>query len=334
MSTPPVDLDGSAAAVSILGMGGTISTECSSAGAIPERDAATIARELSLPVDLRARDVRTVSSRAVTPGDMWALAGAVREEIDSGVRGVVITHGTDTLEETAYALSLLVDTPVPVVLTGAMRAPHLPGADGSANLTAAVVAALHPPLAGYGPVVVFQDEIHVARLVTKRHSARIAAFASPAAGPVGSVSEQRVELLLGPSPHRDRLPTTAPPDAYVELIWAAAGTDGSLVDAIAGEVDGLVIAGTGGGHLSPPLAEAAVRLAGSPCPVVLASRCEDGRPLHTTYGGIGSETHLLAAGLLSSGVLSPVKARLRLLFGLSAGITPELIFPAAGPPFS
>jgi L-asparaginase len=314
-----------AATVSLLAMGGTISTEHSARGATPRHGASTLASVLSLPVELRPRDVRTMSSRAVTPDDMWALAEAVREEIAAGVDGVVITHGTDTMEETAYALALLVDTPVAVVLTGAMRAPHLPGADGAANLDAAVVAALHRPLAGYGPVVVFQDEIHVARLVTKHHSARVAAFASPSAGPVGFVSEHDVELLLGPPPETDRLPTTATPEARVEIIWAAAGTDGALVDAIGDRIDGLVVAGAGGGHVSPSLAEAAVRVARSR-PVVLASRCEDGAVLRRTYGGAGSETHLLGAGLLSAGVLSPVKARLRLAFGLSAGLAADQLF--------
>jgi L-asparaginase len=313
------------ATVSLLAMGGTISTAPSAGGATPRYGAASLADALPISVRLRPRDVRTVSSRAVTPQDMWLLADAVRAEIAGGADGVVITHGTDTMEETAYALALLVDTPVPVVLTGAMRAPHLPGADGQANLVAAVVAATYRPLARYGPVVVFQDEIHVAKLVTKHHSTRVAAFTSPSAGPVGFVCENEVELLLGPPPETDRLPATARPGKRVELVWAAAGADGALVDAIARDVDGLVIAGTGGGHLSPPLAEAVVRAARSR-PVVLASRCEDGPLLRDTYGGVGSETHLLGEGLLAAGVLSPVKARLRMIFGLSAGLAAERLF--------
>jgi L-asparaginase len=313
--------------VSLLGMGGTIATVPHPDGARAGRPAADLSDALPPGVQVRPRDVRTVSSRAVTPGDMWALAQAVREEIAGGADGVVVTHGTDTIEETAYALALLVDTRVPVVLTGAMRGGHLPGADGPANVAAAVAAAACPRMAAYGPVVVFQDEIHVARLVAKAHSTRVAAFGSPAAGPVGHVSEGRAHLLLGPPPVPDLLPETAPPRARVEALWAAAGTDGALVDALAGTVDGLVVAGTGGGHLPPPFAEAAVRLAESGTPVVLASRCADGPQLRRTYGGTGSERHLLGAGLLPAGVLSPVKARLRLLFGLSAGIAAADLFP-------
>ncbi|MEV0381595.1 asparaginase [Nonomuraea sp. NPDC050643] len=316
------------AVVSLLAMGGTIANERAAGGTTPRHGAADLASLLAgLPVELRTADVRTVSSRAVTPADMWTLAGAVRREIAGGADGVVITHGTDTLEETAYALALLVDTAVPVVVTGAMRAPHLPGADGPANLVAAVVAALHRPLARYGPVVVFQDEIHVARLVAKQHSARVAAFSSPSAGPVGFVIEDEVELLLGPPPEPDRLPATAPPDRKVELVVAVTGSDGRLIDAIADDVAGLVVAGTGAGHLSPALADAVIRVLRSGRPVVLASRCADGPILRRTYGGPGSETHLLGEGVLAARTLAPAKARLRLLFGLSAGLSAEELFP-------
>ncbi|MFJ6686760.1 asparaginase [Streptomyces werraensis] len=318
------------AMVSLLAMGGTIATAPGTVGATPHHQAADLAARLSLspaPV-IRPVDVRTVSSRAVTPRDMWELAQAVQREITGGADGIVITHGTDTMEETAYALSLLLETPVPVVLTGAMRAPHLPGPDGNANLAAAISCALHRPLARYGPVVVFQDEIHTAGLVTKHHSTRPAAFASPSAGPVGSVIEGRVELLLGPPPGKARLTATAPPDKRVEIIQVAAGTDGSLLTALADRVDALVLAAVGAGHLPPPLAEAASELAPT-LPLVLASRCADGPILRGTYSGPGSETQLIAAGLRPQHTtLAPLKARLRLIFGLSAGLTADQLFPS------
>jgi L-asparaginase len=319
------------AAVSLLAMGGTISTRPTADGPRPSLTADQLVDGLKLPVRIRPRDVRTVSSRALTPGDIWRLAETVREEIAAGASGVVITHGTDTMEETAYALSLLVDTPVPVVVTGAMRATHLPGPDGPANLAAAVAAAADRGLAAYGPVILFQDEIHVARLVTKAHSTRVAAFASPAAGPVGHVVEGVVELLLGPPPQSDRLPATAPPSKRVDVVWAALGSGQEIVDAVAADVDGLVVAANGGGHLSPVFTESVTRVVRSGRPVVLASRCADGPQLHRTYGGVGSETHLFDAGLIPAGILSPVKARLRLLFGLSAGLAADQLFPRHRP---
>jgi L-asparaginase len=280
------------------------------------------------PWQIHARDVMRKPSRAMAPLDMWNLALAVREEIDTGADGVVITHGTDTLEETTYALALVLDPTVPVVLTGAMRPPHTPGADGPANLQSALAAAASRELAPYGPVVVFQDEIHVARWVTKKHSARIAAFASPAAGPVGAIVEGQVHLMLGPVPGADRLGAEpAPPRHRVELVWTTAGADGFLVQVLAGKVDGLVVAGTGGGHLPPLLAEELVGLVAEGCPVVLSSRCGDApQVLMNTYGGVGSEVHLLGAGLFSGQSLAPLKCRLRLLFGLAAGLSGAELF--------
>jgi len=113
----------------------------------------------------------------------------------------------------------------------------------------------------------------------------------------------------------------------VELVWAVAGSDATVVDSLAGRVDGLVVAGTGGGHASPQLGAALVRLSQTGCPVVLATRCPGGGVLQGTYGGDGGERQLLDAGLVSAGQLSPVKARLRLLFGLSARRPMSDLFP-------
>lgn len=314
--------------ISLLATGGTISTTGTRNGAVPSQGANELSVAVDAPsVDLRPRDVAKIPSRAMTPEDMWNLASIVQEEIASGADGVVVTHGTDTLEETAYALALLVNTTVPVVLTGAMRPSDTPGADGPANLAAAVAAAANPALAPYGAVVVHQDEIHLARWVTKMHSTRVAAFASPAAGPVGAIVEGRVVPLLGPPPSTDRLRTVAPPARRVELVWVVAGIDGLVIDTLGDRVDGWVIAGTGGGHVPPPLAEALLRVVERDVPVILSSRCIDAQVLRGTYGGVGSEIHLLNNGVISAGSLPPLKARLRLLFGLSAGLPARDLFP-------
>lgn len=324
--------------VSLLTTGGTISAGPGPDGAVPQRSADNLAEELTSAigsvanagalreVHLRSRDVLQVSSRAMTPESMFTLVEAVRQEIASGTDGVVVTHGTDTLEETAYVLAMLVEPKVPVVLTGAMRAPHHPGPDGAANLIAALSAAAEPALAADGPVVAQQDEIHLARWVTKMCSARVAAFASPGTGPVAAVAENRVVPLLGPSMVSDLLPAHAPLERRVELLWAVAGADGFMVEAIGGLVDGLVIAGTGAGHTAPPFAKALSELAGSGCPIVLSSRCAVPQVLTGMYSGLGSEGQLQAAGVISAGSLQPLKARLRLIFALSAGLAAHDVF--------
>lgn len=324
--------------VSLLTTGGTIATGPGPDGASPQRGAdeladlvrtATAGGPLSA-VELRSREVVRLPSHAMTPQTMYLLAQHVQQEIDGGADGVVITHGTDTMEETAYALAMLVDTPVPVVVTGAMRPPHHPGPDGAANLVAAVVAASEPTLAAYGPVVAHQDELHLARWVTKMYSARVAAFGSPATGPVAAVSEDRVVTLQGPPAVSDRLPVSGPPAHRVELLWASAGADGLLLTAIADQVDGLVMAGAGGGHLPAAMAEAAALLAESGLPVVLSSRCVVPQVLTNTYSGLGSEVQLQAAGLISAGALQPLKARLRLIAALTAGLDPHDVFAIYG----
>ena len=320
--------------VSLLATGGTISTNAAPQGAMPTLGAEQLAEAISLynrgDLELRSRDVAKISGRDITLRDMWNLAEVVADEVADGADGVVITHGTDTLEETAYALALLLDRRVPVVVTGSMRVPDSPGADGAANLSAAVAVAADPGFARFGPVVAFHDEIHLARWATKTHSAKVAAFTSPTAGPIGHVAEGKAIVVLGPPDDDDRLSRTAPPGTRVEMLWAYADSDGMIVDAIADRVDGLVVAGTGVGHVAGPLAEAMMRMVASGKPVVLTSRCADGQVLEHTYGGLGSETQLLSEGVYSGGNLSAVKARLRLAFGLSAGIPPQELFPPRG----
>jgi L-asparaginase len=314
----------------VLTMGGTIATVAGADGREPSLSAADQAGLLvdSTGVNVRVREVAATHSSAIGPDDVWRLAGIIGEEIAGRADGIVITHGTDTIEETAYALSLLLDRRVPIVLTAAMRGPDLPGSDARANLGAALIGARTPELAAFGPVVILQDEVHLATWVTKVHTSRVAAFASPAAGPIGYVTEDRVHFVSGHPIRPEQLPVTGPPVGRVELIWAVSGGDGLLIDRIADVADGIVIAATGGGHVSPVTADSLLRYAASGKPVVLASRCGNGPVLRETYGGPGAERRLLAGGLVSAGQLAPVKARLRLLFGISAGISARSLFEA------
>jgi len=316
----------------LVALGGTISAAPDECGRnVPTRAAADMLG--SLPgaekiAEVVAADEKRVSSRAVTPADMCSLAHGIRAGVEEGYDGVVVTHGTDTMEETAYALALQLDVDVPVVLTGAMRLAHEPGADGPANLLAALRVAATPAAGRLGPVVVMHDEVHLARWATKTHTSRIAAFSSPGFGPVGHVLEGRVRLVSPPE-GSDYLGLPERLDGRVELVWVAAGADGLLVDAAASAAQGLVIAGTGGGHVPPAMTASLRMVVDGGLPVVLASRCVAGPVLTETYGGEGSETHLMREiGLHPAGALSAVKARLRLMVALALDKSAAEVFPA------
>jgi L-asparaginase len=259
---------------------------------------------------------------------MHEIAQTIAAEVAAGCDGVIVTHGTDTVEETAYLLALTLDVPVPVVLTAAMRLPEDAGADGPANVRAAVVAACDPRVAALGPVLAIQDELHLARWVTKAHTSRVAAFASPESGPVGAIVEDRVELLPFSRPD-DFLGMPERLDGpRVELIAVAAGMDGLLVEAATERAAGIVVAGSGGGHTPPVVAEAIGRAVERGVPVVIASRCAAGPTLERTYGGEGGEIHLRSLGALFAGRIPPLKARLRLQVALALGREPSEVFPA------
>lgn len=318
--------------VRLISTGGTIAGRPGEGGAsLPSMSAADL-----LPEDaaggsgarLTTLDAGRMPSRRTSPGDMNRLAHLVERSVAEGCDGVVITHGTDTLEETAYALALQLRPVVPVVLTGAMRLPHEPGADGPANLRSAIrVASGGDAVARLGPVVVMNDEIHAARWVTKTHTSSVAAFASPGWGPVGRLAEGRVQVH-GPEAQSDHLGLPDGLPHRVELLWVASGADGLLADRAAEVADGLVVAGTGGGHMPPEMSRSVAAGVARGVHAVLASRCGNGKVLEETYAGEGSETHLLGIGMLPAGDLAPLKARLRLLVALALGVDPGEAFPA------
>jgi L-asparaginase len=298
-------------AVTVFTLGGTISAAGGDAGSrrlTAEQVMAGATPPYGVP--LTVRDFRRLPSASLTFADLADLVDRVDEEVAAGA-GVVVVQGTDTLEETAFLLDLTCRRDRPVVVTGAMRRPDSPGADGPANLTAAMAVAADPGCRGLGVLVVLADQIHAARHVRKSHTTSVATFASPALGPLGQVVEGGPRVLLRPArpslpePLRLRRPVT------VGLVTLALGDRGELLEAVDDRFDGLVVAGFGAGHVPPwlvdPLEAAAARM-----PVVLASRTGAGPLLSSTYRGAGSEADLLDRGLLSAGFLDPAKARVLL----------------------
>lgn len=237
--------------------------------------------------------------------------------------GVVITHGTDTLEETAVLCDILHDGSAPVVLTGAMRPASEPGADGPANLIDAVTVAASPAARDLGAVVVFGGEIHHARTVRKTDTMSIVAFSSPQTGPLGRVTEGHATIWS----RLPRNPALNPPalDRRVLIVPTVSGDDGSLARAALGtEPDGVVIGTLGAGHLAPAVLEV-WRAAAEKIPVIAYSRPERGVILNGTYGYPGSERDLRDTAIVPAGFLSPQAARMKLLACLSAGLGLEAV---------
>lgn len=309
--------------VAVGSLGGTITMTAPAAGGgvRPELDAADLLRGVPLlggVADIRATTLQTVPGAWLRQADLLAAADWAAGQVDAGADGVVLVQGTDTIEETAYLLDLYWDRPEPLVVTGAMRAPSAPGADGPANLLAAVRVAADRGARDRGVLVVLADEVHAAVRVRKTDSTARHAFASGSFGPVGRVHEGTV-TFAGRTARWPALPRPQEGrDPGVALLETHLGDRGELLDLVTGAGwDGVVLGGFGAGHLSAAAAEvvgAAVRR----CPVVLASRTGGGPVLAGTYGFVGSEQDLLARGVLPAGWLDPRKARL-LLWVLLAG---------------
>lgn len=303
--------------IAIGALGGTIaSTSHDGSEVVPTLDAARLAEAvpgLAALAEVRAETLAMLPSPSLDePTVLAALRWAARA-VDGGADGVVLTQGTDTLEESAHLLDLFWDRPEPLVVTGAMRSAAAAGADGPANVLAAVRCALAPGSRGRGVLVAFDDEVHRACWVAKTDSMSTGAFRSPVFGPVGRVVEDAVVYGV-PAARTATLPLPAQPrrDPRVPLVATYLGDDGYLLGTIdPGAVDGVVVAGFGAGHVSAAMAERIGELAAR-VPVVFASRTGSGPTGRAMYGYPGSEVDLVARGAIAAGWLTPVKARLLL----------------------
>jgi L-asparaginase len=265
-----------------------------------------------------AQQIASIDSKDLDPMLWTELARridelAARNDID----GIVVTHGTDTLEETAYLLHLTVKTKKPVVMTAAMRPSTALSADGPLNLLGAVTVAAAREAWGQGVLVAFNNRIHSARDIVKTSTYAVDTFQSPEVGALGWVQDGRVEFQRSVArPHTDATPFVASlswPD--VEIVASYAGASRRTVDAlIAAGVRGIVVAGTGNGSIHMSVQAALAEAVQQGIAVVRASRVGSG---HVMHNGAAPDD---ALGFVSAGTLNPYKARVLLMLALAAGL--------------
>ncbi len=312
-----------AATVVFFFTGGTISMthDPQLGGAVPSLSGEQILAydpELAQHATIETVNFSRLAGPQVTPAHMWDLSEQVRTALARPeVAGVVVTHGTDTLEETAFFLDLRHHSPKPAIVIGAMRNSSELSYDGPANVRAALRVAIEPEARGQGVFVLMNETIHAASYATKMDTQAIETFQSPVFGPLGFVDKDRVLFLRS---LRDRKSLQATHyESRVDLFQMYAGADGRFLDCAREQgARGIVIEGTGRGNVPPATLDAIQRAIDAEVPVLIASRCAQGRVLDT-YAYEGSGRDLRKRGVIFAGSLPGPKARILLMLAL--GIT-------------
>lgn len=255
----------------------------------------------------------SLPSPHITPKHMLKLAKEIENNLPH-YDGFVITHGTDTLEETAFFLDMITDTEKPIILTGAMRSSNEVGSDALYNLISSLRVAVENEAADKGVLVVMNDEIHTAKNVTKTSTSNVATFQSPQYGPIGIVTKEAILFH-----HTVLARQTYPVDSITKTVYllkAYAGMDGSIIHAMGqSNPDGLVIEALGQGNLPKEMTEALREMNRRQIPIIIVSRCYRGI-VQPTYSYEGGGSDLQRMGMILANGLSGPKARLKLLIAL------------------
>lgn len=310
--------------IAVLATGGTIAGAAPDAASTAGYQAGALGVDFLLDAVPALASVARVDAEQVASIDskdlalpLWnTLAARIAALMaDDAIDGIVITHGTDTLEETAYALHLTLQGDKPVVLTAAMRPATALSSDGPLNLLNAVTVAAHPAARGQGVLVAFNNRIHGARDVVKTSTYAVDAFQSPELGALGWVQDGRVEFARCVTRARDSQLAMGNQWPAVEVVASYAGVTRTAVDAlVAAGVRGLVVAGTGNGSIHATLQAALADAVKQGVVVVRASRVGSG---HVMKNGAANDD---ALGFVSAGSLNPYKARVLLMLALANGI--------------
>lgn len=308
----------------VLHTGGTISMQADASGAVVTSSDNPM-NHVSNPLEgiqVHALDFVNLPSPHIKPKHMLALYQKIKDEADN-YDGVVITHGTDTLEETAYFLDTMEVPHIPIVLTGAMRSSNELGSDGVYNYLSALRVASDDRAADKGVLVVMNDEIHAAKYVTKTHTTNVGTFQTPTHGPLGLITKREILYFKTAEPRvrfdLDHI------QGLVPIISAYAGMTDELIDMLDLEqLDGLIIQAFGAGNVPKETAQKLESLLQQGIPVALVSRCFNGiaEPVYAYQGG---GVQLQKAGVFFVKELNAQKARLKLLIALNAGLTGQAL---------
>jgi L-asparaginase len=316
--------------VAVLSTGGTIASvyDAAQGGFAPALSGDQLVKAvpgLDTIAQVEVVQVANVPSTNMTP-ELWM---AVRRRADEmlarpDIAGVVVTHGTDTLEETAFFLDLTVASDKPVVVVGAQRAASEFDADGPRNLRDAVLTALAPAARGLGTLVVLNSEIHAAREVTKTNTLNVSTFLTPVFGALGTVDPDGVRMYRAPLRRRRVDVPAGATLGRVEIVTNYAGADGNVVRGLLaqGGLDGLVVEASGVGNLADGLFEALKEVRAMGIPVVISTRVHSGRTL-ALYAGSGSGVTLEGIGCVFADNLPPHKARVLLLAAMTGTSDPD-----------
>ncbi|ACD53938.1 asparaginase [Clostridium botulinum] len=266
--------------------------------------------------EIESHTFSNLPSPHMTSQLMLELSNLVQKLLDrDDISGVVITHGTDTLEETAYFLDLTLNSDKPVVVTGAMRSSDELGYDGPFNLATSICTAISDSAKNRGVLVCFNSELHSAKEVTKRNSMALNAFSTPNFGPIGIVDNNRVIFYRENSKSTHVKINSTEKD--VALIKCVSGMDSKFIDfVIDNGYKGVVIEALGRGNVPPLMVEGIKRAIKKGIPVVMVSRCFEGR-VFESYGYLGGGKNLREYGVIFGDVLSGQKARIKLLVAVN-----------------
>jgi len=303
--------------IAVLGTGGTIASRShGAAGVVAEASAAELVAELGGEHAVSRRDIVTLGSYQLTLKDLRLIAeGVAAAANEPDVDGIVVTHGTDTLEETAFLLDLVHNSSKPVVITGAQRTPDSIAPDGPDNIAEAIVVAADPRMRDLGALISFSGTVRTARGARKSHTVA----ASPFTGGTEVAHFAGARLVPTASTlHRSPLDLPAEPfdDTVVDIVSIYPGAESALLTAALERAAAVVISGTGVGNAGPGFAEVVQT---SDQPIVLSSRVPWG-PVVPTYGN-GGGIDLVAAGAIPSGDLNPYQSRILTALLVSQGHT-------------